>query len=194
MSIEVTLIAKAVMMFFLVLLSVQDILSHSLRVRTLVVFFISGVICAIWQGTAVQVLIGSLIPGIFFVCVSRLTAGSVGMGDALTVMAIGLFLGFWSTVSLVGTALLLSIIPAAAQEKDPFCPFSCHRWSDIAHQPWMKVERRHQWTVMIGEAGKIARQSIAGRADKTGIADMVCRADMAGIADMVGIADKAGIA
>lgn len=46
----------------------------------------------------------------------------------------------------------------------------------------MKVERRYQWTVMIGEAGKIARQSIAGRAD------------MAGIADMVGIADKAGIA
>ena len=131
MSIEVTLIAKAVMMFFLVLLSVQDILSHSLRVRTLVVFFISGVICAIWQGTAVQVLIGSLIPGIFFVCVSRLTAGSVGMGDALTVMAIGLFLGFWSTVSLVGTALLLSIIPAAAlfmmgkggKKKIPFVPF-----------------------------------------------------------------------
>lgn len=131
MSIEVTLIAKAVMMFFLVLLSVQDILSHSLRVRTLVVFFIAGAICAILQGTAVQVLIGSLIPGTFFVCVSRLTAGSVGMGDALTVMVIGLFLGFWSTVSLVGTALLLSIIPAAAlfmmgkggKKKIPFVPF-----------------------------------------------------------------------
>ena len=131
MNINVELTSKIVMMAFLALLSVQDILSKSLGARTLVVFLVSGVICAMIQKTAVLTLLGSLIPGVFLVCVSRLTAESVGMGDALTVMAIGLFLGFWSTISLLGTALFLSIIPAAVlfmmgkggKKKIPFVPF-----------------------------------------------------------------------
>lgn len=72
---------------------------------------ISGV--RLWNGTGVAELLLGLIPGVFLLLASFFTRGSVGVGDGLVLLVLGIGCGFERTVFMFWTALFAGGVYAA---------------------------------------------------------------------------------
>lgn len=74
-------------------------------------FALGGVICMIADGQAgwMRGFFG-LLPGIFLVGISLISRGSVGFGDGLILMVMGLYLGFSPTMTVLFWGILLGAV------------------------------------------------------------------------------------
>lgn len=85
----------------------------------------------LYRKEAAAMLLG-LIPGILLVAVSKATREALGMGDALLMLVLGMYLGLWAAVEVLFAAMFLAAIWAGAllfvkkKGRDyefPFVPF-----------------------------------------------------------------------
>lgn len=79
---------------FLGILSLEDIREKSISVKRLTVGALAAVICRLIAGEASGVLIMSnFIPGVLLLLLSIITRESIGKGDGVAVMILGLWIG-----------------------------------------------------------------------------------------------------
>ena len=117
-------------LLFLAVLAKEDIREKKISVNKLVWFALIAAMYRIlirqftWQEIA-----GCLIPGGMLLLLSWITKESIGYGDGMAVMVLGLWLGGWFTLQVLGIGIILSGIYAgirlARRKKDaiPFIPF-----------------------------------------------------------------------
>lgn len=88
-----------------------DIKEREISGMLIVIFTILGIICGLF-GTeigGIDILFGIVI-GVICVGISIITNGEFGMGDALIICVLGLFLGFIKNIEIILSALFLSTI------------------------------------------------------------------------------------
>jgi Flp pilus assembly protein protease CpaA len=122
--------------FLLALLSIRDIRKREISLFDVLVFIGLGLISRLYSGfcpdaAGFSETILCLLPGGIVLAAERLFHIGIGEGDGLILLGLGLLYGFWGTVRLLLTALLLSNIPAAVlflitrsgKNRLPFLPF-----------------------------------------------------------------------
>lgn len=113
--------------------SVLDVKNRKISLWLIGILGISGIGFRIWEGTffTTDTLWGVCV-GIIGIIISLLTRGAVGMGDSLTILALGFFLKFNEIVGMVMVSItvtgLLALIMLTVLKKNrkyelPFVPF-----------------------------------------------------------------------
>lgn len=118
-------------LFFLTLLSPEDIRKRQVSARKVILFGLSAIGCRMLSGDGETVceMIGCLIPGLLLLAAAIVSRENIGMGDGMAVMALGLWLGGWQTFFVLCIALMLAGLFAAVclvkkkKEPIPFIPF-----------------------------------------------------------------------
>lgn len=103
------MIQNSIVLIMLAACSCQDILHRKILIRWLVYFAIVGILC--WMiiiKEPVTMLILGIIPGFVLLIFSVLSHGSIGIGDGILLMALGIYLGVVSTVRIIVYAVFLS--------------------------------------------------------------------------------------
>ena len=132
---DTKMVSRLILIVFLAVLSAQDIRSKKLDVRLILAGMAAGGLSGFLLArlSPAQMLL-AVLPGVFLAALSRMSRGAVGMGDGLTLILIGLFVGVWEGMSIFLLALILSLIPAAVlflrskgaeggEKRIPFVPF-----------------------------------------------------------------------
>ncbi|MCR5743373.1 MAG: hypothetical protein K6F92_06580 [Lachnospiraceae bacterium] len=86
-----------------------DVKSGKIGAPVIIAGLIISVIVACATGDVLQGVWG-LIPGAFLVIASRLSRGAIGLGDGLSMLAIGPALGLWESVCVVFYGLVFTVI------------------------------------------------------------------------------------
>lgn len=117
----------------LLLFSIQDIRKKMLNSRTLFAFAIIAVMISIFvQDVSWAERVLGLLTGLFFILISKLTSGQIGIGDGLLISITGFALGFWNNFWMICygfflvaiySILLLIICWSNKKRKIPFIPF-----------------------------------------------------------------------
>lgn len=103
------MIQKSIVLIMLAACSCQDILHRKILIQWLVYFSIAGILCwMILTKQPVTMLIPGVIPGFAFLIFSFVTHGSIGIGDGILLMALGIYLGAAMTVRIIVYAVFLS--------------------------------------------------------------------------------------
>ena len=83
-----------------------------------------------WEKTAVFSLLLSLVPGFLLAGLAKMTENGIGMGDGIVMGAAGSWLGFYRSLGLLSSGLLLAaavsvfLLIRKSRRKDiPFIPF-----------------------------------------------------------------------
>lgn len=102
---------STIVLFWLVLLSIEDWSTHSISVRGLLyggvgVLVYLGV--TITQGSELITHIGGAIGGIIFLFVSKCTKEALGYGDSIVLLILGLYLGIWDFLEVGFLAFVFS--------------------------------------------------------------------------------------
>ena len=93
---------------FLVAASIQDIQKKKLSPLLCITFGILGILyISFFDGWDFTILL-SLIPGAFFILLSFISRGQVGLGDGIALIILGLFLNIEGIICTTVTALLAS--------------------------------------------------------------------------------------
>ena len=118
---------------FIIICTITDIRKKEIPISVIVLFGgISLFYIGIQGRRGWYDLIYSLIPGIFFLLLGYCTRQSVGYGDGLVLLIIGLCIGYRGCMAVVMTALLISAVCAAillacckvkGKSRMPFVPF-----------------------------------------------------------------------
>lgn len=91
---------------FLAILSLEDIREKRISVKRVLIGALAAVICQLITGQAsVIAIVGSLIPGIVLLLLSAITKESIGKGDGIVVMMLGLWIGGQMTFLVVCLAV-----------------------------------------------------------------------------------------
>ncbi|MCM1251322.1 MAG: prepilin peptidase [Clostridium sp.] len=135
MQIE-SIVVKASVLVFLGICAVFDIRKKEIPLILAAAGIITATGAAIWRiksGEAfVAQILFSLLPGIFFLAVSRCTKEKVGYGDGVLLLIIGLMTGFYRCFFGLCVGLFLSaccglflllIHKAVKESRIPFAPF-----------------------------------------------------------------------
>lgn len=127
------MIQRFIVLFMLIACSKEDILHRRIRVRWLIYFAIAGFLCQLLiKKQSLPVLLPGMVPGFLILIFSVVSQGSIGMGDGMLLMAIGIYLGVVPTVWIIVYAVFLSAFCALfvhfvkKKDKDyemPFVPF-----------------------------------------------------------------------
>lgn len=124
---------ELILLFYLVLASVEDIKRKEIDIRILSIFILLSIILIMSFGMkpfSLTRIVGSL-PGLMLVAVSRGSNGAVGMGDAAVVLWVGYVMGIMSCLSVLTIAWMICFVAAAMcwirRKKGviPFIPFLC---------------------------------------------------------------------
>lgn len=92
----------------------------------------AAVIWQLWRGCSVPAMIAGALPGCLLLLIGYLKPDSVGMGDGLVILGIGLWAGAESTIELLFIAcllMLIAVLPGLLRKKIerktalPFIPF-----------------------------------------------------------------------
>lgn len=125
-------ILNAVTVLFLGINMIQDIRKREILPGITALFLIGG---AIWKlfmiHTGIFDLTCGLIPGFVLLILGRMSRGSVGYGDGMVILALGVSAGLWKTVESLSIGFLLSAAAALLiwckkknkNQKIPFIPF-----------------------------------------------------------------------
>lgn len=99
------------LVFFYGITAFDDIRTRQVRTVELIIFAMIGVIInLINKKLSTSSLIAAVALGLFFVLISFLTKGKLGIGDALIIAVSGLYLGFINTVVLVWLSSLFAAV------------------------------------------------------------------------------------
>ncbi|MCM1127209.1 MAG: prepilin peptidase [Lachnospiraceae bacterium] len=116
-------------LIFLGILSWEDIKKKEISVKVVLIGAAAALVCQLISGQAAGMrMISSLLPGIGLILLSIVTKESIGKGDGVVVMALGLWLGGLMTFLTVCLALCTAGIFALIyllqkrQELIPFVP------------------------------------------------------------------------
>ncbi len=115
---------------FLAVLAIEDIQEKRLSLKKIILFGVCGLLYVFFKrGFHPAVFIGDLLPGMMLLILALLTKESIGYGDGLTVMVVGLWLGkmftlytLWLAVSASGIFGLVNVL-RKKKEPMPFVPF-----------------------------------------------------------------------
>ncbi len=126
------IISAAVIFTGLVVLSIQDIKTKRIGIIPIMAMMLLLIIFARMRGTGMTEVILGILPGAAAALISLITRGKIGIGDALLIIAIGIGCGFYMTLEIWMTALLLSAVfgivmlalkKATGKTEIPFVPF-----------------------------------------------------------------------
>lgn len=126
-------VRESLLMAFLVLNAWNDIRTRSIWLRSAWGFGILGLLYGFGTGEMIfSELWPALLPGLAFLAVGKLSRQSVGYGDGIVIMVMGLYVG----IRTLAYSLMLSLVCAAMwaiilviffkkkkQEQFPFLPF-----------------------------------------------------------------------
>lgn len=123
-------IACCICLLFLAELSAEDIKAKEISIYKVVFFIFFGFLFQLITGKlAWNEIGGCLFPGCTLLLLSFLTNESIGYGDGMTVIALGLWTGGWFTMFAVWIGITLSGIWGSVcllrrkKEMIPFLPF-----------------------------------------------------------------------
>lgn len=116
-------------LIFLAILSLEDIREKKISVNTILLGALTAMICRFIGGQTSGIEIaGSLIPGVLLLLLSIMTKESIGKGDGIVVMVLGLWIGGQMTFLVVCLAVWAAGIFAVVclirkkRELIPFIP------------------------------------------------------------------------
>lgn len=114
---------------FLAMLSLEDIREKRISVRRVIIGAVAAAICQFIDGqTSGITIVDSLIPGIVLLLLSVMTKESIGIGDGIVVMMLGLWIGgqmaFLVVCLAVWTAGIFATICLIRKKREliPFVP------------------------------------------------------------------------
>lgn len=114
----------------LAMLAAEDIRERKISVNKLLIFALLAVVYRIFMKEFWwQEILGAVSPGIMLLLLSWSTNESIGYGDGMTVVVLGLWMGGWFTLQILGIGILLTGIYAVwrvIRKKRgviPFVPF-----------------------------------------------------------------------
>lgn len=117
-------------LLFLTVLTVQDIKEKRISIYKLLIFAVMALIhCIFIKQFSWQEILKCMIPGSILLFLSLITKESIGYGDGMTVMVLGLWTGGQFAFQVLCTGIILSGICAMVYlvkgKKDtiPFVPF-----------------------------------------------------------------------
>ena len=117
-------------LMLLAFLTPEDIREKTISVNTVLLFMILAIIYRGLVGCLFSYeMVESLIPGGILLLLSVITKESIGFGDGIVVVVLGLWTGTWFTTLVVCVAILLAgiygVICIIKKRKDPiaFVPF-----------------------------------------------------------------------
>ena len=93
---------------------------------------LSGIIFSVWRQESVWSITGAAFTGVFFCFMSLATRGSLGLGDGLIILALGMWIGGMELLisvlsALLGSglcsAVLLTVFHRGRNTEIPFVPF-----------------------------------------------------------------------
>ena len=131
-------INKVLILIFLALLSVFDIKTKQIPLWLILTFaVIFAGMCFVNGYVGHAALLLRLLPGIFLLAVAFATKQSMGYGDGVALLLVGLLLDIWTSTALLLLALLISAATSVIillskkgdrQTKLPFMPFMLAAW------------------------------------------------------------------
>jgi len=119
---------------FLIPALAGDIKERKISLIPCIIGTASGIITGMLTGMGIRDLLFGLIPGLAVIVISILLKGTIGTGDGVILTMLGSFLGLWRTVTVLFTALMISMIVAlvllmlkkvSGKTEFPFVPFIC---------------------------------------------------------------------
>jgi len=101
-------INKAICFLVLIYLSWIDIRKRQIPVLVLAAAGGLAVLYQIIGGCAnIESVVTGAVPGMFFLLVSKVTEESMGYGDSLGILILGMYLGFWQILEVLCSAFFL---------------------------------------------------------------------------------------
>lgn len=114
-------------------LAYRDWREQRVSVYAVSVLVILGMIFhVVWREQELWNILAGAGLGAFFMVLSWISRGSIGVGDGAVLVATGVFLGFWGNLRLLFLALILSAVAAGyllvikrkgRKDRMPFIPF-----------------------------------------------------------------------
>ncbi len=123
------MIAAISSILYTAVLSLFDIKSKRLPLVLCIGFLLDGIVCMLIE----KVEITALIPGAVLCIISFLSRGSLGIGDGIATIAVGMHIGLEKTIYAICLGFLFSSICGAilfvikknGKYEMPFIPFIC---------------------------------------------------------------------
>lgn len=128
-----TMIQGIAVLIILGVFSWQDMKERKICVQWLLYFIFAGIACNLFFSykTVAELCMG-IVPGILLLLCSFISRGSIGEGDGLLLLAVGIYLGMKGTIQVLLFASVLSAISAlflcifkkkGRNDRIPFVPF-----------------------------------------------------------------------
>lgn len=100
-------VPNAVSLIVTAILSVQDIRTRRISGTLVFSFLGAGIVYAVLSGSYSYIVLSAL-PGACFVSAALMTGEKIGYGDGFVIMALGIWIGFQSLITVLAVGLLLS--------------------------------------------------------------------------------------
>lgn len=124
------MIAYVVCLLLLAVLAAEDIKEKKISIGIMLTALGFGLGYRIVFGAFYwKDIIADLLPGTVLILLSFLTKESIGYGDGLLVMILGLWMGMWSAMAITGTGMILAglyggfLLMKRKKDLIPFVPF-----------------------------------------------------------------------
>ncbi len=126
-----TIITYAAAILFMIPALITDIRKKKINVPLCIGGILAGIALSVAFGD-IRVSLTGLIPGVCLTAIAFLSKEAIGAGDGLILMMIGSILGFWKSVAVLFTALLIAMVialillavkKAGRKTSFPFVPF-----------------------------------------------------------------------
>ena len=127
------LVANTFAILLLLFFSLQDIRSRELSLKGLALSLLPGMVIACGRnGMLILSWVADLLPGITLLLIAGFSREAVGYGDGLVILILGLGLGAGRVITILLTALLLTVLWGGVQmvrdhrsrkKAVPFIPF-----------------------------------------------------------------------
>ena len=127
------IIRNGIVILFLMINGYLDWKKHEISLASILIFGVAGIgfslgtSCSHWGE-----LLGGTSVGIFVMAIAFLTKEAIGFGDGLLLVVTGVWLGFWETLRLLVTGLILCTVimgvlvlckAVSKEERIPLVPF-----------------------------------------------------------------------
>lgn len=126
--------AECVMLGSLLVLSVIDLRTGKIPVLPVALLGMAVLGYRGWNGAPVLDIAAGVIPGVVLLLVARVTKESIGYGDGIVLLVLGVFCGAVKTVAILGMSLMIAAVlsmillvlkKAGRKTALPFIPCLC---------------------------------------------------------------------
>ncbi len=107
------MISEMICMGILLAMAVLDIRCHKIPIRILILANVSALIYqVVYKEEEAAIVIGGIAVGCVFVLISKVTEESLGYGDSLGILGLGVYLGFWNVLEVLSGAFFITALAA----------------------------------------------------------------------------------